>query len=220
MSFLVCCTGAVRTTPRAFLTISLCGLALALAGCSPAAEGDTSSSPSTSSTSEPTAPSAEPTEDGTPAASPDASESTEGGADDALIDGSQEVDIESYAGTYLAPTVEGGVALVSDPAANEVPAQWIIGPVEAGGDEFQLTTVALTDGEPMCLTVPSGGDPSLATCEPGDASQVFSVTTLDRADQVSVSNEAGHLGVDAESGSLTVYPTGDELGSTFTLAAA
>ncbi|WP_223881249.1 hypothetical protein [Nesterenkonia ebinurensis] len=204
----------MRTTPRALLTISLCGIALTLAGCSPEAEGDNPTSPSSSPTSETTAPTSEPTQEETASPSP---EPTEDAADATLIDGSQEVEIQSIADTYLAPTVEGGVALVSDPATNEVPAQWIIGPVEAGGDDFQLTTVALTDGEPMCLTVPAGGDPSLATCDSGDASQVFSVTTLDRPDQVAVSNEAGHLGVDADGASLTVHPTGEELSSTFTL---
>ncbi|MGI5190333.1 hypothetical protein ACQEVI_19505 [Promicromonospora sp. CA-289599] len=200
----------MRTTARALLPISLFGLTLALAGCSPEAGGDSPASESTP-TSETTAPTAEPTQEET---APASSEST---ADATLIDGSQEVEIESYAGTYLAPTVEGGVALVPDPAANEVPAQWTIGPAEAGGEDFQLTTVALTDGEPMCLTVPADGDPSLATCDADDASQVFSVTTLDRADQVSVSNEAGYLGVDAEGGSLTVSPTGEGVDTTFTL---
>lgn len=137
-----------------------------------------------------------------------------------MTDGSQELEIESYAGTYLAPTVEGGLALVDDPAANEVPAQWIIGPVEAGGDDFQLTTVALTDGEPSCLTLSDGGDPSLAKCDLTDASQVFGVTALDRPEQVSISNEAGVLAVDTESGSLTVHPDGAEMSSTFTLAAS
>lgn len=207
----------MRTTSRALLTISLCGVALALAGCSPAAEGDSSSSPSSSATSETTAPTSEPTEEDTATAS---SEPTDGAADGTLTDGSQEVEIESYAGTFLAPTVEGGLALVEDPAANDVPAQWIIGPVEGGGDGYQLTTVALTDGEPSCLTLPDGGDPSLATCDPEDTSQVFAVTTLDRPEQVSVSNEAGYLGVDADSGSLTVYPTGEEVSSTFTLVAS
>jgi len=208
----------MRTTPRALLTISLCGVALVLAGCSPTAGGDSTSS--SSPTSETTTPTAEPTQEDTATASSEPSEPTEGADDATLIDGSQEVEIESYAGTYLAPTVEGGVALVDDPAANEVPAQWIIGPVEAGGDEFQLTTVALTDGEPSCLTLADGADPSLATCDSGDASQVFSVTTLDHPEQVSISNEAGTLAVDAEGGSLTVHPDGAEVSSTFTLAAS
>ncbi|MGW2092617.1 hypothetical protein [Promicromonospora sukumoe] len=205
----------MRTTSRALLPISLLGVALALAGCSPAADGD-SSSPSSSPTSEATAPTSEPTEEDTDATS----EPTEGAAGGTLLDGSQEVEIESYAGTYLAPTVEGGVALVEDPAANDVPAQWIIGPVEGGGDGYQLTTVALTDGEPSCLTLADGADPSLGTCDPADASQVFSVATLDSPEQVSISNEAGTLAVDAESGSLTVHPDGAEVSSTFTLAAS
>jgi len=188
----------MRSTPRALLTISLCGVALALAGCS--------AEPTSEPTSEATAPAS--------------SEPTEGATDGTLTDGSQEVEIESYAGTYLAPTVEGGLALVEDPAAAEVPAQWIIGPVEAGGDDFQLVTVALTDGEPSCLTLSDGGDPSLAGCDVTDASQVFGVTTLDRPEQVSISNEAGVLAVDAESGSLTVHPDGADVSSTFTLAAS
>lgn len=203
----------MRSTPRALLTISLCGVALALAGCSADAAGDDPAS-SSSPTSEATTPTPEPTpEDSAP-------EPTEGAADGSLTDGSQELEIESYAGTFLAPTVEGGLALIEDPAANEVPAQWIIGPVEAGGDDFQLTTVALTDGEPSCLTLSDGGDPALATCDPADASQVFGVTTLDRPEQVSISNEAGVLAVDAESGSLTVHPDGADVSSTFTLAAS
>ncbi|MFD7024043.1 hypothetical protein [Promicromonospora sukumoe] len=205
----------MRTTSRALLPISLLGVALALAGCSPAADGDSSSSASSSPTSETTAPTSEPTEEDTAATS----EPTEDAAGGTLLDGSQEVEIESYAGTYLAPTVEGGVALVEDPAANDVPAQWIIGPVE-GGDGYQLTTVALTDGEPSCLTLADGADPSLGSCDPADASQVFSVATLDSPEQVSISNEAGTLAVDAESGSLTVHPDGAEVSSTFTLAAS
>jgi hypothetical protein len=206
----------MRTTSRALLPISLLGVALALAGCSPAADGDSSSSASSSPTSETTAPTSEPTEEDTAATS----EPTEDAAGGTLLDGSQEVEIESYAGTYLAPTVEGGVALVEDPAANDVPAQWIIGPVEGGGDGYQLTTVALTDGEPSCLTLADGADPSLGSCDPADASQVFGVATLDSPEQVSISNEAGTLAVDAESGSLTVHPDGAEVSSTFTLAAS
>lgn len=205
----------MNTTPRTVLSIALLGTGLALAGCSSDSDGGTATTASPASG--PTTTSDEATEPAAPeTATTDPAESTDDGA---LMDGTQPVDIQSYAGTYLAPTVEGGVALVPDPAANEVPAQWVVTPVDAGGVTYQVTTVALTDGEPSCLAVPTDGDPSLATCDAADPDQVFVVTPLDSPEQVALTTAAGYLGVDTESGNLTVYETGDQLSSTFTLVA-
>lgn len=204
----------MRTTKRTVLSIGLLGSALAITGCSPdAASGreDAQSSTTTTTTTaaEPTAASSE-TTDPTPTDAPE---------DGSLLGGDQEVEIRTYAGTYLAPSVEGGVITVADPATSEVPAQWVITPVGDGGERYQLTTVALTDGEATCLALPADGDVSLATCGAADPAQAFQVTSLDSPEQVSLSSGAGYLGVDPDDGTLQVFPSGDQLSSTFTLVA-
>ena len=208
----------MRTRQRSVLTVAVLGTGLAFVGCSSDGDAPATTAPTTEA---PTVDDATPTEDATEPAAPETAttEPAEGPEDGGLMDGNQEVDIQSYAGTYLAPTVEGGVALVPDPAANEVPAQWVVTPVEGGGIGYQIVTVAETDGEPSCLTVPSGGDPSTTSCDAEDTDQVFVVTPLDSPEQVALTNPAGYLGVDTESGNLAVYDTGDQLSSTFTLVA-
>ncbi|KQT96351.1 hypothetical protein [Sanguibacter sp. Leaf3] len=203
----------MNTTPRTVLSIAVLGTGLALAGCSSDSDGGTATTASPAS--EPATTSAETSEPAAPeTATTDPAESTDDGA---LMDGNQPVDIQSYAGTYLAPTVEGGVALVPDPAANEVPAQWVVTPLPSGGTGYQIVTVAETDGEPSCLAVAMDADPSLASCDEQDPDQVFVVSPLDSPEQVGLTTAAGYLGVDTESGNLAVYDTGDQLSSTFTL---
>lgn len=205
----------MNTTPRTVLSIAVLGTGLVLAGCSSDSDGGTATT--ASSASEPTTTSAETSEPTAPeTATTDPAQSTDDGA---LMDGTQPVDIQSYAGTYLAPTVEGGVALVPDPAANEVPAQWVVTPLPSGGTGYQIVTVAETDGEPSCLAVAMDADPSLASCDEQDPDQVFVVSPLDSPEQVALTTAAGYLGVDTESGNLAVYDTGDQLSSTFTLVA-
>lgn len=122
----------MRTRQRSFLTAAALGTGLALVGCSSDGDAPATTAPTTEA---PTVDDATPTEDATEPAAPETAttEPAEGPEDGGLMDGNQEVDIQSYAGTYLPPTVEGGVALVPDPAANEVPAQWVVTPVEGGG---------------------------------------------------------------------------------------
>ena len=206
----------MRTTQRTALSIALLGTGLALVGCS---SGDDDAATTDPTTTAPTTVEATPTDDATEPAAPETAttEPAEGTEDGGLMDGTQPVDIQSYAGTYLAPTVEGGVALVPDPAANEVPAQWVVTPLPSGGTGYQIVTVAETDGEPSCLAVAMDADPSLASCDEQDPDQVFVVSPLDSPEQVALTTAAGYLGVDTESGNLAVYDTGDQLSSTFTL---
>lgn len=198
----------MNTTPRTVLSIGLLGSALALTGCSSDAD-DAAPSPTTSTV-------AEPTETPSETTAPAPTEAPEGGS---LLDGQQEVEIGTYAGTFIAPSVEGGVVTVEDPAASEVPAQWVITPVEGSGETYQLMTVALTDGAASCLALPMDADVSLATCDAADPAQTFRVTALDSPEQVSLSSSAGFLGVDPDDGMLEVFPSGDQLSSTFTLVA-
>lgn len=200
----------MNTTPRTVLSIGLLGSALALTGCSSDTD-DATPSPTTTSAA------AEATETPSETADPSPTEAPEDGS---LLDGEQEVEIGTYAGTFLAPSVEGGVVTVEDPAASEVPARWVITPVEGSGETYQLMTVALTDGAASCLALPVEGDVSLATCDAADPAQTFRVTALDSPEQVSLSSSAGFLGVNPDDGMLEVFPSGDQLSSTFTLAAA
>ena len=143
----------MNTTPRTVLSIGLLGSALALTGCSSDTD-DAAPSPTPSAT-------AEPTETSPETATPTATDMPDDGS---LLDGEHEVEIGTYAGTYLAPSVEGGVITVEDPAASEIPARWVIVPIEASGETYQLATVA-----------------------------------------------------DPDDGMLDVFPTGDQVSSTFTL---
>ncbi|MEP7762399.1 hypothetical protein [Sanguibacter sp. 25GB23B1] len=198
----------MNTTPRTVLSIGLLGSALALTGCSSDAD-EATPSPTTSTV-------AEPTETPSETADPTATEEPDDGS---LLDGEQEVEIGTYAGTFIAPSVEGGVITVEDPAASEVPAQWVITPIEGSGETYQLMTVALTDGVASCLSLPLEGDVSLATCDAADTAQTFRVTALDSPEMVSLSSSAGFLGVNPDDGMLEVFPSGDQLSSTFTLVA-
>lgn len=213
----------MNTTPRTVLSIAFLSTALLVAGCSSDTESgsaETSGTPTTDA-ADPTTTEAATDPAGTtdPAETTEPGEATEPGTSDALVDSGQPVVVQTYTGTYLAPTVEGGVATVDDPAASEVPAGWVFTPVGSDGQGYQLATVALTDGEPTCLALPEGGDPSTDRCEATSPAQVFEVTPLDVPEQVAISSSAGHLGVDPTSGALEVLPTGDQVSSTFTLAA-
>ncbi|QTE28369.1 hypothetical protein [Pengzhenrongella sicca] len=196
----------MNTTTRTILAIGLLGSVLAISSCSSDAGGEPEEA-----LSSPTAPSAaEPTET--------SSESTtEGPSDESPLSADQVVEIRTYSGTYIAPSTEGGVITVEDPAVSEIPAQWAIVPVEPGSELYQLMTVALTDGHASCLTVPVGGDVSLAKCDAADPGQVLQVRSLDSPEQVSLSSSAGYIGVEPDDNTLTVFPTGDQLSSTLTL---
>lgn len=219
----VVCTGVMNTTPRTVLSIAILSSGLLVSGCASDAGDDAAETAgSTTATPQPEA-----TEDVTrmpvtddvtraplPAETDTATSAPATGEELPWV--GQQVLIQTYASTYLAPTVEGGVAVIDDPASSEVPATWTISSV-GDGQGYQVATVALTDGQPACLTLVEGGDPTTSSCDPAAVSQIFDVVTLDRPEQVAISSEAGHLGVDTASGTLTVFPSGDQLSSTFTL---
>ena len=85
----------------------------------------------------------------------------------AVLDGEQEVEIGTYAGPS-SPRWSRVRSSVKHPQHPEVPAQWVITPVEGSGETYQLMTVALTDGAATCLALPMEGDVSLATCDAAD----------------------------------------------------
>lgn len=212
----------MHTTRRAALTLAFLGAGATLAGCTsedtptPAAssttvEQPTSSPEVTSPTTEPEAPApsseapeptTEPSDDGTPGA----------------ILGS-EMQVETFAGTYLAPSVEGAVVTVDDPASSELSASWIASAVPDHPGAYLFETVALTDGEPSCLALAEGAV-ALAPCDPDEPALLIEVTPLDSPDRVALSSAAGHLGLDTADDSLRIFDSGDQPGSVFTLVAA
>ena len=212
----------MHPTMRAALTVALLGAGATLAGCT----SDDASAPTTSSetgeqpTSSPDAPSPT-TEPEAPAPSSEAPEPTTEPSDDgppAATLGS-EMQVQTFAGTYLAPSVEGGVITVDDPASSELSASWIATAVPDHPGAYLVETVALTDGEPSCLALAEGAV-ALAPCDPDEPALLIKVTPLDSPDRVALSSAAGHLGIDTADDSLRVFPTGDQPGSVFTLVAA
>ena len=114
----------------------------------------------------------------------------------------------------MTTTVEGGVTTVTDPAeAGGVPTTWVFEPT---GSAFQVRTVATTDAEPSCLSIPGDGVVTVATCDPAAADQQIQVATLDQPDQVNISSEAGVVVADQEGG-LAIEPDPSSPASVFTL---
>lgn len=163
---------------------------------------------------------------GTTAPAPD-SGTTTGADDDAdsdddatapgendLLAGTHQVDIQTYGGEWVTTTVEGGVTTVTDPAeAGGVPTTWVF---EPNGSAFQVRTVATTDAEPSCLSIPGDGVVTVATCSPAAADQQIQVGTLDQPDQVNISSEAGVVVADQEGG-LAIEADPSSPASVFTL---
>lgn len=207
----------MKSTPRTFLSFGILGFALAISSCSSEAESAQGSAPAPATSTFLAAPTVASSDATVPTPVGPTSPSASASADSALVGGDGEVEIRTYAGTYVAPSVEGGVITVDDPSTAEVPAQWLISRVEAGGGTYQLRTVALTDGQASCLALAADADVALASCDGSDPAQNFSVTSLDRPEQVALSTTAGYLGVDTGDGTLEVFPSGDQLSSTFTL---
>ncbi|GHG48602.1 hypothetical protein GCM10011331_10490 [Flavimobilis marinus] len=210
----------MHTTTRAALTVALLGAGATLAGCT----SDDNPAPATSSTaveqptSSPEAPSPS-TE--TPAPSTEEPDATPEPSDDASSDTvlGAEMQVQTFAGTYLAPSVEGGVITVDDAASSELSISWIATAVPDDPGAYLLETVALTDGEPSCLALAEEAV-ALAPCDPDEPALVIEVTPLDSPDRVALSSAAGYLGLDTADDSLRVFDSGDQPGSVFTLVTA
>jgi hypothetical protein len=132
-----------------------------------------------------------------------------------LFDGSTLVDLQTYAGTWVATTAEGAVTTIDDPAASEVPSTWVIEPADAEG-AYHLVSSATTDDREMCLTLPGDDVVNVSTCDPADAGQQLSIASLDQVEQVNISNANGYLVSDPEGG-LAVEPDPSSPASVFTL---
>lgn len=162
---------------------------------------------------------AEDTADTTPAPDPVATTADTGAGDDAtaggdLLDGSRQVDIQTYGGEWVTTTVEGGVTTVADPAeAGGVPTTWVFQPA---GTTFQVRTTATTGGQPSCLSLPGDDVITVAPCDPAAPDQQLDVGTLDQPEQVNISSAAGVVVADQEGG-LALDPDPSSPASVFTL---
>ncbi|GEM_PF-1827969 len=131
-----------------------------------------------------------------------------------LLDGSRQVDIQTYGDQWVTTTVEGGVTTVTDPAeAGGVPTTWVFEPT---GTTFQVRTTATTDGQPSCLSLPGDDVITVAPCDPAAPDQQLDVATLDQPDQVNISSAAGVVVADQEGG-LALDPDPSSPASVFTL---
>ncbi|MET0432569.1 MAG: hypothetical protein ABW025_00265 [Cellulomonas sp.] len=164
---------------------------------------------------------AEDTTDTTPAPDPVATTADTGAGDDAtapaggdLLDGTRQVDIQTYGGEWVTTTVEGGVTTVADPAeAGGVPTTWVFQPT---GTTFQVRTTATTDGQPSCLSLPGDDVITVSPCDPAAPDQQLDVATLDQPEQVNISSAAGVVVADQEGG-LALDPDPSSPASVFTL---
>ena len=164
---------------------------------------------------------AEDTTDTTPAPDPVATTADTGAGDDAtapaggdLLDGTRQVDIQTYGGEWVTTTVEGSVTTVADPAeAGGVPTTWVFEPT---GTTFQVRTTATTDGQPSCLSLPGDDVIAVAPCDPAAPDQQLDVAALDQPEQVNISSAAGVVVADQEGG-LALDPDPSSPASVFTL---
>lgn len=164
---------------------------------------------------------AEDTTDTAPAPAPVTTTTGSGADDDAtepvgddLLDGTRQVDLQTYGGEWVATTAEGGVTTVADPAeAGGVPTTWVFQPT---GTTFQVRTTATTDGQPSCLSLPGDDVVTVAPCDPAAPDQQLDVATLDQPDQVNISSAAGVVVADQEGG-LALEPDPSSPASVFTL---
>ena len=192
--------------PRAFvLALAAGALVVGTSACTGGSTEDGADGTDT------TAPAPDPA---TTTAPDDADDDATAPAENDLLAGTHQVDIQTYGGEWVTTTVEGGVTTVTDPAeAGGVPTTWVF---EPNGSAFQVRTVATTDAEPSCLSIPGDGVVTVATCDPAAADQQIQVGTLDQPDQVNISSEAGVVVADQEGG-LAIEPDPSSPASVFTL---
>jgi hypothetical protein len=199
-------TTPIRPGTRTPRTVALALAAGALVVGTSACTGGTPEAEETDVTT----PAPDPVATAEPAPDPTASAPA---ADDPL-DGTRQVDIQTYGDQWVTTTVEGGVTTVTDPAeAGGVPTTWVFQPT---GATFQVRTTATTDGQPSCLSLPGDDVITVAPCDPAAADQQIDVATLDQPDQVNISSAAGVVVADQEGG-LALDPDPSSPASVFTL---
>lgn len=124
------------------------------------------------------------------------------------------VDIRTYSGRWVVPSVEWSVTTVARRSAADLPTSWRMRPVAPGSSTYKIVTVATTDGEPACLTAVEE-TVGLEDCAPGMRDQRFRVASGDSENQVTITGRLGVLNTDPD-GSLYLGDA-DEPSAVFTL---
>lgn len=193
--------------------LSAAALGLGLAACTDGSE-ESQGAPS----SEPPAPS--PTSSpspGGPDAPTDPPTSTSSPTDDeALLDGTRQVDVLTYGDLWVTTTVEGGLTTVPDPEESELPTTWVIDPATGDDDRYLLRSTATADDRDLCLEAPGDGVLGLAECDGASPSQQLDIGTTDRPDEVNISTADGYLLADPDGG-LALAPDAASPGTVFSL---
>lgn len=201
-------TPARRRAPRA-LALALTAGAL-VAGTAACSGGDADADDTTTTDASAPAPAPEPATGST-----DAGGATTPASGGGVLDGTRQVDIQTYGSAWVTTTAEGGVTTVTDPAeAGGVPTTWVFEPLDGG--MYQVRTTATTDGEGQCLSVPGDGVVTVATCDAAAVDQQLQVAALDQPEQVNISTSAGVVVADQEGG-LAIDPDPSSPASVFTL---
>lgn len=189
--------------------VTAVALGLGLTACT-AGTQEPAASPVPRSTAPEPSPTAEPTTEPTAPSSP-----ADGAA---LVDGTRQVDVQTYGGLWVATSVEGGITTVADPAASAVPTTWVVEPVApaGGGARALLRSTATVDDRDLCLNTPGDGVLGLETCDPASPSQQLAVGATDQPDRVNITTADGYL-VAAPDGGLALAPDAASPGTVFTL---
>lgn len=202
--------GALSRTATLF---SAAALGLGLTACTGAGEPQDSPAPGT------TAPS--PDDSPTPE-QPDAPTDPPAPSDDdqAIFDGSRQVDVLTYGDLWVTTTVEGGLTTVDDRDASELPTTWVIEPATGDGADDDarhlLRSTATVDGRDMCLNAPGDGALGLAECDASAPSQQLDIGSTDRPDDVNISTADGYLLAEPDGG-LSLAPDPASPGTVFSL---
>ncbi|MFD2772456.1 hypothetical protein ACFS33_19180 [Cellulomonas phragmiteti] len=117
---------------------------------------------------------------------------------EALLDGTRQVDVQTYGARWVTTSVEGGITTVADPAESDVPTTWVIEPASDGGHLMRST--ATVDGRDLCLNAPGNDVLGLETCDATSPSQLLDVGSLDQPEQVSIVTADGYLVADPDGG--------------------
>lgn len=201
-------TSAARRPTRARRSAAMTAVALGL-GLTACTAGTPEPEASPVATAPVPSPSAEQTAEPTGTSSP-------GGG--ALVDGTRQVDVQTYGDLWVATSVEGGITTVPDPAGSAVPTTWVVEPVTAAGGDARslLRSTATVDGRDLCLNAPGDGVLGLEECDAAAPSQHLQVGSTDRPELVNITTADGYLVADPDGG-LALAPDAASPGTVFTL---